>query len=29
MSYSVDDKQYIALSILSTPIPELVVYALR
>lgn len=28
MSYAVDGRQYIALSILSTPVPELVVYAL-
>ena len=29
MSYSVDGKQYIALSLLSTPVPQLVVYALQ
>ncbi|MXW69612.1 MAG: hypothetical protein F4Z61_06895 [Acidimicrobiia bacterium] len=29
MSYSVDGKQFIALSLLSTPVPELVIYALQ
>ncbi|MCG8414923.1 MAG: PQQ-binding-like beta-propeller repeat protein [Pseudomonadales bacterium] len=29
MSYAVDDRQYIALPVLTTPVPELVVYSLR